>query len=255
MTKRMHIIGLLVLGMAGFVTCGGGAAEISPATYDWSTATAGDPLDGNDNWVRLTGGATGTIENTNQPAGFSGNYLDMTGSFSRQYTRANDSSFSYDIPAGASKLIMSMVIEADSSTGLNWMGLYDADSNQKWRFGVREGENWGYRDRDSVIVELGNGSGDGRLVGARKSFRATVEMDLSSDKLDFLVDDLSTPGGPEILGSGLDIGSIGYPTEFDGLFLRGGTGANVDAFRIAPEPSSLALLCLAGLGLLGRRQR
>mgnify|MGYP006276781835 CR=1 FL=1 len=225
-------------------------------TYDVSTATAGNSLDGNDNWSLSGGGSSGTIENSLHPTGFSGNYLATNGAFSSTWTRPNDSSFTYSIPDSALSVTLSFVLSTERTNDLNWIGLAGAGT---WRFGQRDRDGWGYRTDSAGVVELGNPSGDGQLTNSVKDFNVSVEMDLISDQFDFIVDDLNTAGaGPQVIVSNEPLVDFDTPSQFDELFIRGGKGAEFDEITISyfiPEPTSMALLTFGTLTLLSPRRR
>ena len=246
----------IVLGAAAIATLLGMSSSYAATVYDWSTASAsasGVLLSGNDNWA-VNADTADVVRNSGQPTAFSGNYLQMGitgGTNSDTVKRPNDGAFSYSIPSGAPTLTMSLVLTAGTSQGLNWMGLSSASGS--FRFGQRDSGNWGVRELDNGIYDLGLGSGAGMLTATVKSYRVTVDIDLINDELDFFVENL-TDGGSEMIATNVSIDNFD-PSTFDGLFLRGRN--KFDTFTIAPvpEPSTFGLLGLAGLGLIVRRRK
>jgi len=225
-------------------------------TYGFTNATAGQKIVNNDNWTIFSADRSdATIENTGQPTGFSGNYFDTSVS-DQIVVRPNDANFSYSIPDTQSSLTMSFLLQTQGSAdGTQWIGP-SVTGGEAWRFGKRGANTWGFRDLDVAITELGNGTGDGLLDGTVRTYKVTVNMDLTANTLDFLVDNLDTAAGPETIASGVSIGNFGNPSDFDRLWIRSGNeSALIDNISIVPEPASLALLGLGGLMLVGRRQR
>ena len=253
------------LAAAGLTLGLGAQAAHAALVYDFSTATAGETADDSntvDGWT-TTGNRTLTVQDSGQPTGFSGNFGEIDDGTSGTFTRDNDANFSYSIPSDAPALTLSFKLESSSGSGLNWIGLRDSDTNEVWRFGQRDGNNWGYRGRDDTVVELGNGTGDGEITSSRKSFETTVNLDLENDTFDFLVDNLDTAAGPETIGSdrslgatSSDTGHLGDVSTFDSLLIRGADASYDDiTINVIPEPASAALLGLGGLMLLPRRRR
>ena len=266
-TPTTHLPRFAPLAAAASLTLGLGsaAAQVTPATYDFSNATAGQQLrTSGDNWSRIGGVGDDEVRNTAQPTGFSGNYLWSNPTFSsRQFVRQNDANFTYSLPATLSNLTLSVNLRADNQDEIAWIGLNEGTGADSFRFGRRNDTNWGFRDRNGDVTELGNPSGDGQLTGTAKNFLVTIEMTFSNPSnpaaggtLDFIVDDLDTAAAPQAIASNQSFDDFGNPADYDGLFIRV-AGASMDNFSIIPEPSTAAVF--AGIGVLGlvalRRRR
>lgn len=251
--------------------------------YDWSTANAsaaGVVLDNesiggdnNDNWVNLAGSGNGdsdVVRNTAQPSFFTGNYYQSTGVSADDdlYERANDANFSYSIPANARSVTMSYLLDNYEGGGAHRVGLRKIGVAAAINFGIF-GE-WGVREPDGTVI-TGSANGAADLDATRRTYRATLTLDLtpvgSTKLVDMVVENL-TDGGSETIFSGLsfDLGTLTDPSQWDGLYLRISNndyaGTSTDDIRISysavPEPSGLVLLSglgAVGLAAYGRRRK
>ncbi len=282
--ERVRIMRVLWVFLAAVSFCALAPSVASAVwVYDWSTANAtsvgvvldqeGVPSDNNDNWVNLGGDGNGdsdVVRNAAQPAFFSGNYYQSTGvpADDDLYHRPNDGNFSYSIPSDARSVTASYLLDTFLGGGAHRMGLKDMDVANAINFGLFPGiGDWGVREPDGTVITI-LASGAAALDSTRRTYRATVTIDLTPvgpDKLlDMVVENLSD-GGSETIFSGLsyDLGPVTDPSQWDGLYLRISnntqTGTSADTLTISyipiPEPATLSLVGLGALGLIVRRKR
>ncbi len=285
MTKNVYAqVICSVLFVASLATSAG--AQSTVFVYDWSTAnasTAGTILDNtlgvtgieNDGWERVADFISATpqrgqddiVRSVGQPdAFFSGNFFTTTlpgpqslAFFDDRYLRKNDSAFSFSIPANATEVDLSFVLQANANLGTARFGL---EGIQVLNFGVFQGEGqWGVRSIDQVTIAT-NVTGAALLDQTTRTYKANLTLDLTAPgplkTVDLVVDNL-TDGGSEVIFTDLpfNLGANADPSLWDELSLRAGA-TSIDNLTVAfsvPEPSAGLLMMLCGVLSLTRRSR
>lgn len=170
------------------------SARETVVAYDYSTATGsanpGTVLGGQDNWIQIGGGTALTVRNDAGLPGISGNrgYSGSTTIYTA--TRKNNGAFSYNIPANASTLRLSLVGRI-KNTAATTLGLgIDANSNGRIDAADATGEfgfEFGFATNNWFIRQAAQGTVTNSAVSlgtASTTWYCELRVDLAANNGD-----------------------------------------------------------------------